>query len=479
MANLFYNYISFAANIVLPLAYVPYIYQLFGPDINGRIAWITSIAFYFSLFAGMSVSPYAARKLAAIREDTVRYNYEARAFLSFAFFNSLIVYSIFMIFALVIAPHQLLEYSLIGLNILTVGVNVDYVYQAREEFKSLAMRGIILKILTVVLVFVCIKKPNDMHLYLGLSAVAILSVNVYYAFRAKVFPNLHKYLRQFVKIFNELKTFFIMSLTMTFYSRIHLVILGAITPPNESGQYSFTQKFGQLALSLIQILLTTLSPSMVTNYAQSPEQYLKKVNRGFRANLLIVGFVWSVFFSCSVQIENTFGKEQYEPSALLLAVYSFILLFSGISNYIATLQMLVQKRESEMLVVALLASLFSVPLNFILSPRLGALGAIISYLCAELLILCIMVYKNLRSGFALSWKLAFVAKSVVFPAISVIVLSKIIPEIGWGFWNLLAKALVLSIVWIFAIFMINIDVVFRKNATQNGFKSFLFELLER
>ena len=63
------NFIMTASSILFPLITFPYVSRVLLPAGNGKIAFVSSVTAYFTLFASLGIPTYGIRACAKVRDD--------------------------------------------------------------------------------------------------------------------------------------------------------------------------------------------------------------------------------------------------------------------------------------------------------------------------------------------------------------------------------------------------------------------------
>ncbi|UTY38096.1 oligosaccharide flippase family protein [Allocoprobacillus halotolerans] len=71
--NFIMNFILTASNFIFPLITFPYVSRILLASGNGKIAFVTSVANYFSMVASLGIPTYGIRACASIRDDKKSY----------------------------------------------------------------------------------------------------------------------------------------------------------------------------------------------------------------------------------------------------------------------------------------------------------------------------------------------------------------------------------------------------------------------
>ena len=151
--NFIYNTVYQILIYIIPLILTPYISRVLGPDKIGVYSYTYSIVYYFMLFTLLGINNYGSRTIARVGE-----NKEKRSELFFSIYGlqwrigliMLIVYNVMVCTAFK-------EYFVISLIhnffLLSAVFDINWFYFGIEKFKITISRNIIIKILSLIMVF--------------------------------------------------------------------------------------------------------------------------------------------------------------------------------------------------------------------------------------------------------------------------------------------------------------------------------------
>jgi O-antigen/teichoic acid export membrane protein len=165
--------------LIVPLITTPYVSRIFSPDSIGMISYTTSYSNYFLLIGNLGIATYAQIEIARNRED--------RAQTSRLFFEILIARTTTMLLSLLLyigftaaaAPQYRPLYWILIANIVGSMLDCSWFFQGLEQFKRVTLRNFIIKILSTIMIFVFIKKPSDLYLYVLFLYGSTIAANLY------------------------------------------------------------------------------------------------------------------------------------------------------------------------------------------------------------------------------------------------------------------------------------------------------------
>lgn len=162
--NYLYNLGYQILALVLPLITTPYLSRVLGAENIGIYSYTLSITTYFILFGSLGVSMYGQREIAYVQDDLKKR--------SCAFFEIFIMKCITLSISLglfylsfCLDGQYHLYYLILILEIIANIVDISWYFQGLEEFKKTVIRNSLVKLISVVCIFLFVKSSNDLSKY--------------------------------------------------------------------------------------------------------------------------------------------------------------------------------------------------------------------------------------------------------------------------------------------------------------------------
>jgi len=424
--SLFGNYIYSLASQLLallaPLITAPYLARTLHEVGNGQIAFVNSIVAYFVSFAGFGFSLYGQREIAKNKDDQKTIN---KIFIELLYLR--IIFSFIAFIALIgIVTSSLIEdkyKSLVLINsiqLLSVIFDIQFYYQGMEEFKTLAFRTIVIRSISIICVFMLVRTPDDVWIYLLYNSLAILIANII------MWPGAMKRIEfQKIKAINLkrhiLPSFFIFLpiLSGTIFSVLDSTMIGylASNAEYENGCYGSALKLVNIISVIIMADGQVLASRNARDFAiKDHVSIIKHINLGFRY-VWIVGFPIAIgLLLLSSRISMWFFGTGYEKVPMLLQIFTVRIITHGVMNVIGNQYLLPTGREKVCTLINFIGISSNIVLNYLLISHYGCIGAAIASVTSEGILIClymwyfIIEHKYWNSSVLLSsWKYALAA----------------------------------------------------------------------
>lgn len=392
--NYIYNLIYQVLVLILPLITAPYISRVLGAENIGIYSYTLSISAYFILFGSLGIAMYGQREIA--------YNQNNKKKTSVIFWEVNLLRIVTMSISLLIfyftfarENQYSMYYKILMLEIIGNCIDISWFFQGLEEFKKTVTRNMIVKLISVMCIFVLIKTPNDLVLYFGIYVLSILIGN------GSLWLYLPKYLKKVkikeLNIFKHLKptiALFIPQIAIQVYTLLDRTMVGAIvSDKSEVGYYDQGQKIIKMLLAIITSLGTVMSPRIASTFANGEKEELNNYMKKSFNNVFLLAFpmVFGII-AISKSFVPVFFGQGYDKVAILMSVISPIILLIGLSNVTGTQYLLPIKRQREFTISVICGAIINFILNLCLIWKYGAIGASIGTVVAEFTVTSVQIY---------------------------------------------------------------------------------------
>lgn len=413
--NYLYNLSFSVTNILFPVLSFPYASRILGPQGIGKVQIASSFAQYFALFAALGIPIYGVQEVAKIRHNKNKLDAIFSELLTIYFATSIIVTAVYGIVILsfpYFAPNIQL-YCYAGLIILLGFSSIDWLYSGLEDFKSLAVRTIVVKLAALAFLYLFVRNADDYLEYLFVTIFALIGNNVinFLMIRKKaalVLPT--------KEIFRHLKPlFFIFSTTIaaSMYTILDTVLLGLLSTEKAVGLYTAAVKLAKVSLPFVTSIGAILIPQISKQIAE--EKF------GEVQTLLNRSFHFIIFFSIPISLGlfllapefiEVFSGQKFADAVVAMRLVAGLPILIGLGYFFAFQVLVPGGRYKEMFYSVLGGMASCLLLNFLLVPRLQENGTAIANICSELVVTLIYFY-FIRKHFNYHYKWSYVIRSLV------------------------------------------------------------------
>ena len=178
--NMALNAVKSLMGIVFPLISFPYVAKTLSVTDLGQYNFASSVIGYFALFAQLGISSYAVREGAGIRDNQEKLKKFCGEILSINMLATAIVYVVFFMCLLTVPKFHgytalLLTFSV---QIIFTTIGTEWIFGIYEDYLFLTIRSIVVQMLSIVLLFVFVRKQGDVIPYAVVTVTANVGANV-------------------------------------------------------------------------------------------------------------------------------------------------------------------------------------------------------------------------------------------------------------------------------------------------------------
>lgn len=395
--KIFHNYIYNLSyqifSILAPLITTPYVSRVLEADGVGMYSYTYTIATVFVSFAQLGTISYSIREIAYCKEkkdkSKVFWNVFTLRFLTVLV--SLLVY----VFLFCRAGSKYYDLFLVqSLCIIGVLFDVSWFYQGIEQFRIIAIRDILSKVVSIICVFLFVKQKSDVGLYAFLLAIAIIGG------RLASWLTLPKYLEKpnFFNIapFRDIQTILLMFIPQVanqLYIAVDKIMIGYIVPGGfESGYYAQADRIIKLGIAVLTAIVTVVSPRVAASFAADNREAVRKYAVWTIKFIEFVGFPMAAGLSVLITfVIPWFFGPGYDQVAEIVYILSIQVVIIGFTTVFGMILVNIQKQKQHAISVTI-GVLLNILLNAVLIPSFFSKGAAVASVVAEFLIFLIELY---------------------------------------------------------------------------------------
>lgn len=407
-SNAVFNMIKTVFQIIFPLITFPYISRVLHAENVGKVNYANAIYSYMALLASLSISTYAIRTCVIYRDEKDKLSKVASEIFSINVVSTLISYVItgFILFF----SHSFDSKILIGIysiNMIFTTLGADWINNVEEDFKYISIRTVVFQFLSLVLMFIFVKKSSDYYKYAIISVIATSGANLVNVF----------YRRRFCKIKFTLKMdtkrhlppilkFFAQVVTQQIYVNSDVLMLEWLSTNMQVGLYSTASKIYNIINTLIASIFSVMLPNASRLWEMEEYDEYNSLLRKVLLLLCMIGLPCFIgLFFLSNDIIVLIAGNEYSAASGSLKIFAVCLLFSYIHGFIGNLIIIPEGDYNIGVISAIISSMVNVILNIFLIPKWGFNAAAFTTLIAEV-ISCIIQATRINSNIKIKnvWK---------------------------------------------------------------------------
>ncbi|WP_270247720.1 flippase [Lactobacillus johnsonii] len=408
--NYLYNVGYQVLAIIVPLITSAYVSRVLRPEGVGANSFTNSIIQYFILFANMGIGYYGNRQIAYVRENKAQMSktfWEIQIVKTIMTLYAFIAFEIFMIFY-TRQPEYMWAQSL---NLIAIAFDISWFYEGIEDFRVTVLKNSLVKILSMIAIFIFIKGPNDVTLYIVVLALSTLIGNL------TLWPNISRDLDKVsIKFLNPWQHFlpmaelFIPQIATQVYVQLNKTMLGVMVNETASGYYQYSDNLVKLILALVTATGTVMLPHVANAVSHGD---MNKVNNMLYKSFDFVSAIsYPMMFglaAVSLTLAPKYYGPGYYPVGPAMMIESIVILIIAWSNVLGVQYLLPIHRQKQFTWSVTLGAIVNLILNVPLIRIWGLNGAMWSTVISEIAVtfyqlIAVRNLLNFKLLFADSWK---------------------------------------------------------------------------
>lgn len=392
--NYFYNLVYQILLIILPIITVPYITRVLGTNGVGINTYTNSIIQYFILLGSLGISLYGSRTIAYIRDDREKLCTAFWSIFIIKLVTTLIAYIAFIVFVHINKSNYSVYLWIQSINIISVAVDISWFLMGLEQFKKTVTRNLIVKIISVILIFTFVKTAKDLWLYILINGLsALVGQLVLWVYIPKIIVK--------VKIgYDDIKShilpsikLFIPQIATQIYCVFDKTLVGYFGSPSEAGIYDMGQKIVYMSLTIPTAMGTVMLPRITNTIANGDIQKVKEyIIKSFNFVSYIAIPLCLGLIGISKGFSVWFLGSEFFKSSYIMEIESIIIILISWSNVTGVQLMLPLGRANEFTLSVTIGAIVDMISNLILVRHLYSIGAAISTVLAEISVTSVQMY---------------------------------------------------------------------------------------
>lgn len=426
--NYLYNMAYQVLLIISPVITMPFLSRSLGADGIGQYSYAYTLTSYFVLVATMGCDIYGRREISYVK-DSIKARSERFWSIESVKIISTVITLIAYLFFSVFNKNKILL-IILTFHLINVPLNIGWYYQGIERFKTLTIRGFVLKIIDILFVLIFIHKPSDLKLYVaGSSFIAFIT---FFALWIDLRKTIIKVPIKRLKIkfdFKNCIVFFLPSIATTLYTLVDKTMLGVFSENYlENGYYEQALKINQIFLRIVTAFGAVLLPQIAYFHKKGNEVAVEQNVRKSLRYVYFIAIPMAFGLSCIADlfVPWFFGKE-FLKVAVLLKISGFIIIFQGMSDVLGMEYLVSVEKQNKYTLSLVIGTIVNLILNTIFIKYFQSVGVIYASLISEIIIVGVQmgyVHKKINV-----YRLVTLSKNYLIAGIIMFIPTKIVSKI--------------------------------------------------
>ncbi|GAB2700837.1 hypothetical protein GCM10027037_27210 [Mucilaginibacter koreensis] len=338
------------------------------------------------MFSALGIPLYGVREIAKRKNNPEELSKIFNEILSIHFVSTCIFSIIYLACAFTLPALRVhLDIVLVGIVILMANVfMIEWLYQGIEQFSYITTRALIVRVLSVIFLFVFLKPGSNPVIYYGISASGFVITSILNMFFLKKHVKLKFTSFNFKEHLKPLAVILGSNLAVSVYLLMDNMILGFIKNESAVGIYSTAIRIVKLPFAVIVAISTVIIPQVSQAFRdQDTERVQSLIDKSFSFICLLgIPIAAGLYISSSFLVHN-FAGPKFSGAVGAVQILSPVIMLVGLNN-ICGFQILTPiGKEQYLLRAVIIGMVTSLVLNLCLIPVFSYTGAAVTSLLTE------------------------------------------------------------------------------------------------
>ena len=364
--------------IILPIITAPYVARVLGPEQSGIYDYTNSIQTYFAMFAALGTASYGAREIARVRNDVALRSILFWEIELMTVMTSAACIAVWFVFIAFTSQYKVI-YLVLTMGLFSTMFDISWFFAGMEQFKYTVTKNAACKLIGVALMFMFVKKQEDLLLYIIIITASTMLGNLsMWLYVPRFITKVDFKTLRFKKHFHETLIYFIPSIATSVYTVLDRTLIGVIIKNKaENGMKALT--FSSLNM--------VLGSRIAYLFAEEKYDEIKARIRDSINYILFMGIgICFGLIGVAGRFVPIFLGAGYDRVITMLQLMSPIVVVIGVSNCLGSQYFTPSGNRKLSAKFIIIGALVNLTLNLILIPRFWGYGAIIASLIAETVI---------------------------------------------------------------------------------------------
>lgn len=341
---------------------------------------------YFVILGCIGTNVYGNRKIAYVRENSFELS---QTFWEIFFLRIIMLTISLFLFFIIITEFNSEYYSYYfaqSLTIVATIFDISWFFMGMEKFDVTVIRNFIVKIISLVCIFLFVKSIDDLYIYILILSLSVLfgNLTMFSSLRGIItLPDLPR-----INIKKHLKPsvlLFVPEVATQVYLVLNKTMLGTVVSVQASGFYEQSDKIIKMVLALATATGTVMLPHVANAFSRGKTTKIKNYlyDSFSMVNTISVAMCFGII-AIAHKLVPLFFSEKFIGVTPLLSVESIIIIMIAWSNVIGVQYLLPTKQTSKYTYSVIIGAIVNIVLNIPLIMLFSTLGAVIATVVSEM-----------------------------------------------------------------------------------------------
>ncbi len=397
-SNYIFNLLNSVSQLLFPLITFPYASRIMMAEGIGQVQFFGSIISYISLFTCLGIPMYAIREIAKVRSEVTKMSTITIEILLLHAMLTILGYAAVAIICMTVSDVQtnIPLFLILSTTIFFTAIGCEWFYQGIEDFKYVAIRGLIVKIISVILLFLFVKTKEDILWYGAYTVFGILGGNIFN------FLRLRKYVDRKIVDIHDLHPLrhlkpaiyiFVFNVITSIYLQLNTVLLGFLKNVTAVGYFTAATKLMYMTMSVSNSLGSVMMPRASNLIAENKMNEFKSVVQKSYDFIIAISIPLTIglIFTSRSAILLLSGNDFY-PAILASQIVAINIISIGVSGVMGMQILYPMGKINIVILCTFLGAIINIMANVLLIPHYGHYGTAIAFAVTEFVVTLSMFF---------------------------------------------------------------------------------------
>ena len=428
--SIFYSVINSLVTLLFPIIVYPYVSRVLQPEGVGLYNLAYGVLEYFILFANLGVPLLGTRVVAKYKNDPNEMRERCGNIFYINLITTLVAFVAFVLFAWFspgIKEHFVL-YFVVGFQILSFCLNVEWYYQGIENFKYIAIRNLIIKVICIVCIYIFVNTKDDVMIYAMIMMFSTFGYSIINFLKFVKDTKMKMSFKGTKALFKSILVGFFIYAASKINTNADVVMLGFMT--GEVGQfnvgiYTNATKIINMIISIIIAVNLVIMPRITAMLKDDENGAMKVLNKLFGI-VFIMSLTMAVgLYFVAEEVILVFSGELYAESVLTMRIMCVNICLIAFSNFFGVQVLYSKNKEKYTATAVLIGASVNIIINALLIPKMLYNGAAIATIISNAVIVLIEYLFSVKV--TKSW---FYSKNIIKAIIASIIMGAALVAFG-------------------------------------------------
>lgn len=385
--NLLFQIIYQIIILVVPLIVSPYLTRTLGPENLGIYSYTYSIAYYFVIFGKLGIEMHGQRIISSRKKDNLKLRKTFWSLYFVHFITSIVSLLIYVLLCFISFREYQNIYIIQIIYVAGVIFDVTWLFYGLENFKSVVIRNLIIKVVECMSIFIFVKDSSSLRIYTLIMSFSFLFSQ--FVMLPKVFLDIRPIKFSYDDVKEHIKPLillFISTLAASLYTMFDKTLLGLILPNiDDVAFYEYSNKIINIPKTLLALFGVVFFPRVCNAVAN---KNFDKQRQYVDISLTIILLFGIAFAFGITSIANKFSilyfGDEFSVCGTIMIAMSPLIVFVPLGDIMRREYALPAKKDALHVGGVVVSAIINVIISSCLIPFLGIFGAVLGSLIAEL-----------------------------------------------------------------------------------------------